>query len=96
MEFEQKQRENEEQLEDAEARLYRLQMEKENLDAELNVAREKVWCAEEAQLLLEARIVVTRPLRSRERIRRPHSFVPTTTTREKPNESVKLWYGRVL
>lgn len=42
MEFEQKQRENEEQLEDAEARLYRLQMEKENLDAELNVAREKV------------------------------------------------------
>lgn len=89
MEFEQKQRENEQQLEDAESRLHQLQAEKESLDAELNVAREKVRRAEEAQLLLEARIVVTRPLRSGERVRRTQSFVPTTTTKERLHDRVE-------
>lgn len=67
---------------DAEIRLHQLEAEKENLDAELRMAREKVRRAEEAQILLEAEIVTVRPIKGRERIRRTQSFIPTT--KEKP------------
>lgn len=65
---------------DAELRLQQLEAEREQLDAELRTAREKVKRAEEAQLLLEAQIVM-RPLRGGERIRRTQSFIPTTKER---------------
>ena len=89
LEFEQKQRENEQQLQDAEYRLQQLEAEKESLDLELNAAHEKVRRAEGAQLLLKSQIVVTRPSRSGERIRRTQSFVPTTTTKDRPNDRVE-------
>ncbi|XP_047358028.1 switch-associated protein 70-like isoform X2 [Vespa velutina] len=82
LEFERKQQENEHQLRDAEMRLQMLEAEKQSLDAELRAAQQKVKRAEEAQILLEAQIVVTRPLKSGERIRRTQSFIPTT--KEKP------------
>lgn len=58
-----------------------LEAEKQSLDAELRAAQQKVKRAEEAQILLEAQIVVTRPLKSGERIRRTQSFIPTTKER---------------
>jgi predicted nucleic acid-binding Zn-ribbon protein len=65
---------------DAEMRLQQLEAEKQNLDAELQAAREKVKRTEEAQILLETQLVTTRP-RSGERIRRTQSFIPTTKER---------------
>lgn len=61
-------------------RLKHLESEKQNLDAELQTAREKVKRAEEAQIILESQIVATRP-KSGERIRRTQSFIPTTKER---------------
>ncbi|XP_015597393.1 differentially expressed in FDCP 6 homolog [Cephus cinctus] len=81
LEFERKQGENERQLREAQGRLHQLEAEKQNLDAELRSACEKAKRAEEAQVLLEAQIVVTRPQRTGERIRRTQSFIPTTKER---------------
>lgn len=81
IEFERMQKKNEQQLQDAELRLQQLEAEREHLDTELRATREKVKRAEEAQLLLEAQIVTTRPLRGSERIRRTQSFIPTTKER---------------
>lgn len=72
---------------DAELRLQQLEMEREHLDAELRVTREKVKCAEEAQILLETQIV-TRPLKGSERIRRTQSFIPTTKERPLSMENI--------
>lgn len=66
---------------EAELRLQQLEAEKQNLDAELRAAREKVKRAEEAQINLETQLVTIRPLRSGERIRRTQSFIPTTKER---------------
>lgn len=68
-------------LSDAEERLHQLESDKQNLDAELQVAHEKVKRAEEAQIILETQLVTTRPPRSGERIRRTQSFIPTTKER---------------
>lgn len=62
-------------------RLQQLESEKQNLDAELQAAREKVKRAEEAQIILESQLVMTRPPHSGERIRRTQSFIPTTKER---------------
>ncbi|XP_072746248.1 differentially expressed in FDCP 6 homolog [Anoplolepis gracilipes] len=87
LEFERMQQKNEQQLHDAELRLQQLEMEREHLDAELRVAREKVKCAEEAQFLLETQIV-THPLKGGERIRRTQSFIPTTKERPLSMENI--------
>ncbi|XP_015110154.1 differentially expressed in FDCP 6 homolog [Diachasma alloeum] len=81
-EFEAKQMENERQLKDAESRLKQLESERQSLDKELSAAHEKVKRTEEAQLLLEAKFVMMRPLRSGDRVRRTQSFVPMS--RERP------------
>ncbi|KAG7208916.1 hypothetical protein KM043_015096 [Ampulex compressa] len=89
LEFERKQQDNERQLQDAEMRLQQLEAEKETLDTELRAAREKVKRAEEAQILLEAQIVVTRPLKGGDRIRRTQSFIPTTKERPLPMDNLE-------
>ncbi|XP_012265997.2 differentially expressed in FDCP 6 homolog [Athalia rosae] len=81
LEFERRQQENEVKLQEAAARLEQLEAERQNLDAELTFVREKVRKAEGAQLLLEAQIVVTRPSRSGDRIRRTQSLIPTPRER---------------
>lgn len=72
---------------EAELRLQQLEMEREHLDTELRVAREKVKHAEEAQFLLETQIV-TRPLKGSEKIRRTQSFIPTTKERPLSMENI--------
>lgn len=78
LEFQRKQQENERQLEDAELHLQQLKVEKEHLDSELRVAREKIKRAEEAQILLETQII-TRQGRGGDRVRRAHSYIPNVT-----------------
>ncbi|XP_015523917.1 switch-associated protein 70-like [Neodiprion pinetum] len=89
LEFEQKQQENELKLQEAAARLEQLESERQGLDAELRSVREKVRQAEGAQILLEAQIVVTRPLRGGERIRRTQSMIPTSKERSDAIEYLK-------
>lgn len=63
---------------DAELHLQQLKVEKEHLDSELRVAREKIKRAEEAQILLETQII-TRQGRGGDRVRRAHSYIPNVT-----------------
>lgn len=78
---------------EATARLEQLESEKTSLDTELQTVREKVRRAEGAQILLEAQIVVTRPLRGGDRIRRTQSMIPTTKER---NDDAEILRDRVI
>ncbi|XP_060521905.1 switch-associated protein 70-like [Cylas formicarius] len=81
-EYEEKQREKEDQLRNAERRLAQLEKERQALDKELKQAREKIIYSEGRKDLLEARLYEVDPLlRAGDRVRRAHSFMPSTKER---------------
>ncbi|KAG5900190.1 hypothetical protein JTB14_035334 [Gonioctena quinquepunctata] len=81
-EYEERQRAKEIQLKNAEERLTQLEKERQDLDKQLNVANEKMKSAEDKKELLEAKLYQVAPmLREGDRVRRAHSFVPSTKER---------------
>ncbi|XP_074037889.1 switch-associated protein 70 isoform X2 [Leptinotarsa decemlineata] len=81
-EYEERQREKEEQLRNAEERLAQLENERRDLDKQLKTANEKMKFAEDKKELLEAKLYQVAPvLRDGDRVRRAHSFVPSTKER---------------
>ncbi|KAL1494170.1 hypothetical protein ABEB36_009814 [Hypothenemus hampei] len=82
LEYEERQREKEEQLKEAENRLAQLEKERHALDEELKQARRKIIFSEGKKDLLEAKLYQYAPvLREGERVRRTHSFIPSTKER---------------
>lgn len=82
MEYENKQRQKEEQLKCAEERLAQLEKEREALDEELKQARQKMILSEGKKDFLEAKLYQYVPvLREGDRVRRTHSFMPSTKER---------------
>lgn len=81
-EYEYRQKEKEEQLRNAEGRLAQLEKERLALDEELKQAREKIVISEGKKDLLEAQLYQYVPvLREGDRVRRAHSFMPSTKER---------------
>ncbi|XP_019762017.2 switch-associated protein 70 isoform X1 [Dendroctonus ponderosae] len=81
-EYEARQREKEEQLRNAEQRLAQLEKERHALDDELKQAREKIVLSEGKKDFLEAKLYQYAPvLREGDRVRRAHSFMPSTKER---------------
>ncbi|KAJ8980974.1 hypothetical protein NQ317_013428 [Molorchus minor] len=82
MEYEELQREKELQLRNAEERLAQLENERRDLDKQLKLAHEKMKCSEDRKEILEAKLYQVAPmLRDGERVRRAHSFMPSTKDR---------------
>lgn len=66
----------------AKDRLDHLDKEKKLLDNQLKVAHDKIQLSEERREVLEARLLEVAPsLRDGDRVRRAHSFVPSTKER---------------
>ncbi|XP_050302458.1 switch-associated protein 70-like [Anthonomus grandis grandis] len=81
-EYEDRQREKEEQLRSAEERLAQLENERQALDEELKQARQKIVLSEGKKDFLEAKLYQYAPvLREGDRVRRTHSFMPSTKER---------------
>ncbi|CAG9813416.1 unnamed protein product [Phaedon cochleariae] len=81
-EYEERQRQKEEQLRNAEERLAQLEEERQDLDNQLKTANQKIRFAEDKKELLEAKLYQAIPvLREGDRVRRAHSFVPSTKER---------------
>ncbi|ENN75968.1 hypothetical protein YQE_07502, partial [Dendroctonus ponderosae] len=79
-EYEERQREKEEQL--RKQRLAQLEKERHALDDELKQAREKIVLSEGKKDFLEAKLYQYAPvLREGDRVRRAHSFMPSTKER---------------
>lgn len=59
------------------------QLEKErcDLDKQLKIAHDKIKVSEDRKEILEARLMQVAPLREGEKIRRAHSFMPSTKER---------------
>lgn len=66
---------------EAEERLQQLNKEKQVLDQQLKVAHDKVKMSEDQKAILEARLLQVVPIREGDRIRRAHSFMPSTKER---------------
>lgn len=67
---------------DAEQRLVQLEKEREGLDEQLRLAHDKIRCSEDRKEVLEARLYQVAPnLRDGDRVRRAHSFMPSTKER---------------
>ncbi|XP_017785012.1 PREDICTED: switch-associated protein 70-like [Nicrophorus vespilloides] len=81
-EFEELQSQKEQQLKEAENKLKELDIERKILDDELKQAINKIKRSEGAKEVLEARLMQVTPMRDGDRIRRAHSFIPST--RERP------------
>ncbi|KAJ3645131.1 hypothetical protein Zmor_022818 [Zophobas morio] len=81
-EFEDLQTEKEKQLHEAEQRLVQLERERQALDHQLKLAHDKIKLSEDSRELLEAKLYQVAPtLREGDRIRRAHSFMPSTKER---------------
>ncbi|RZB39600.1 switch-associated protein 70 [Asbolus verrucosus] len=81
-EFEELQSEKETQLRCAEMRLEQLEKERQALDEQLKLAHDKIKLSEDRKELLEARLYQVAPnLREGDRVRRAHSFMPSTKER---------------
>ncbi|CAH1109939.1 unnamed protein product [Psylliodes chrysocephalus] len=81
-EYEELQTAKEQQLKSAEQRLYQLERERHDLDKQLKIANEKMKSAEDKKEILEAKLYQVAPLwREGERVRRAHSFMPSTKER---------------
>lgn len=66
---------------EAQERLQQLDKEKQVLDKQLKVAHDKVKMSEDQKEVLEARLLQVAPIREGDRIRRAHSFMPSTKER---------------
>ncbi|VEN63552.1 unnamed protein product [Callosobruchus maculatus] len=81
-EYEELQREKERQLRSAEERLAQLEKERQDLDKQLQSAKEKMKNSEDKKEILEAKLFKVAPIiREGERVRRAHSFMPSTKER---------------
>ncbi|CAH1376867.1 hypothetical protein MTP99_018273 [Tenebrio molitor] len=81
-EFEELQTEKEDQLRGAEVRLAQLEKERQALDEQLKLAHNKIRLSEDRRELLEARLYQVAPaFRDGDRVRRAHSFMPSTKER---------------
>lgn len=66
----------------AEERLAQLEKERQDLDKQLKLAHEKIKFSEDRKELLEAKLYQVAPmLREGDRVRRAHSFMPSTKER---------------
>ncbi|XP_066247430.1 differentially expressed in FDCP 6-like [Euwallacea similis] len=82
IEYEEKQRMKEEQLRSAEDKLTQLEKERQALDEELKQARQKIISSEGMKDFLEAKLYQYAPvLREGDKVRRSHSFMPSTKER---------------
>ncbi|KRT82456.1 Pleckstrin homology domain containing protein [Oryctes borbonicus] len=82
MEFEEQQKEKETQLRAAQLRLLQLEQERQLLDEKLKTAHNRIKLSENEKEVLEAQLIQVVPLReSSDRVRRAHSFVPSTKER---------------
>lgn len=67
---------------DAKQRLDQLERERKILDEQLKIAHSKIQLSEDKKEVLEARLLQVAPnLRDGDRIRRAHSFMPSTKER---------------
>ncbi|CAG9857082.1 unnamed protein product [Phyllotreta striolata] len=81
-EYEELQTAKELQLKSAEERLNQLERERQDLDKQLKMANEKIKRAEDKKEILEAKLYQVAPLfREGDRVRRAHSFMPSTKER---------------
>ncbi|XP_018561110.1 switch-associated protein 70 [Anoplophora glabripennis] len=81
-EYEDLQKRKEFQLRNAEDRLAQLEKERQDLDKQLRSAHEKIKFSEDRKELLEAKLYQVAPmLREGDRVRRAHSFMPSTKER---------------
>lgn len=81
-EFEELQQKKESELKAAKTRLQQLDKERRMLDEQLKLAHDKIQLSEERREVLEARLMEVSPsLRDGDRVRRAHSFVPSTKER---------------
>ncbi|XP_071052335.1 switch-associated protein 70-like isoform X2 [Onthophagus taurus] len=81
IEFEEKQKDKELQLKAAEELLHQLETERKMLDEQLKMAHNKIQVSEETKEILESKLMQFIPLRDGDRIRRAHSFMPSTKDR---------------
>lgn len=62
-------------------KLAQLEKERCDLDKQLKLAHDKIKISEDTKEILEARLMKVAPLREGEKIRRAHSFMPSTKER---------------